>query len=158
MKTPILGGEALSFQKLGKEPSTGIYARAETRMPGLILHLSDGRKPDKLGLMKFAQQFDASGVENWANVLERYSLVLKDKDNLQSVRRKMWRLVVVSAVLAHLGLAQSGVQTVVSAEMLKGLRWPDLRDVRPALQEFYKPDYVPAWLAGGGARRHRLWQ
>lgn len=54
----------------------------------------------------------------------------------------------VATLVGGAAAAQSGVQRLVSAGTIDGMRWPDFRDVRPELQAFYVPDYAPAWLAG----------
>jgi L,D-transpeptidase YcbB len=68
---------------------------------------------------------------------------------VQRSTQKLWWALIVSAVLGAAASAQSGIQTLVAAGTIESMRWPDFRDVRPAVQEFYGTDYAPAWLAGG---------
>jgi L,D-transpeptidase YcbB len=64
-------------------------------------------------------------------------------------RLRLWRALIVATVLGAAAWAQSGIQALVAGGKIEGVRWPDFRDVRPAVQEFYGADYAPAWLAGG---------
>jgi L,D-transpeptidase YcbB len=64
-------------------------------------------------------------------------------------RLRLWRALIVATVLGAAAWAQSGIQALVAGGRIEGVRWPDFRDVRPAVQEFYGADYTPAWLAGG---------
>jgi murein L,D-transpeptidase YcbB/YkuD len=58
----------------------------------------------------------------------------------------------VGALAPCLALAQGDahIQSLVSAASVPGMRWPDFRDYRPSVQEFYAADsYAPVWVQGG---------
>jgi len=66
-------------------------------------------------------------------------------------RRSRWRQVLLVIALTCTGISQppSGVQNLVSAGTLDGMRWPNFRDYQPWLQKFYEPTgYTPAWIQG----------
>jgi len=59
-----------------------------------------------------------------------------------------WGLPIVVSLL-WLAVAQtpSAMQRLVSAGRLDSMRWPDFRDYRPAVEEFYeRGGYAPAWV------------
>jgi L,D-transpeptidase YcbB len=63
--------------------------------------------------------------------------------------RKFLCALVVSALFAGAAEGQLGIQNLVSTGKIEGMRWPDFRDVQPAVREFYAPKYAVAWLVGG---------
>jgi len=64
-------------------------------------------------------------------------------------------LVVVFACVA--AAEPSQIQQLVSSGNLHGMRWPDFRDYRPWLQEFYEPTmYAPAWVQANTASPQAL--
>jgi L,D-transpeptidase YcbB len=68
---------------------------------------------------------------------------------VRSAWRNLWRALILSALIAGAAQAQSGIQGLVTAGTIREMRWPDFRDVRPAVQEFYGAAYAPAWLTSG---------
>jgi len=63
----------------------------------------------------------------------------------------LWQEVLLIITIASLGLAQpqSGIQNLVSAGTLEGMRWQNFRDYQPWLLKFYQPTgYAPAWIRG----------
>jgi len=68
---------------------------------------------------------------------------------VQSAWRTLWQVLITSALIVGAAGEQLPVQHLVAAGTIEGMRWPDFRDVRPAVQEFYSTGYKPAWLAGG---------
>ena len=71
-------------------------------------------------------------------------------------RRLLWRRmpVILAFTLSGLATVQSplGIQNLVSAGYLEGMRWPNFRDCQPSIEEFYKSmAYTPAWVQKGQA-------
>ena len=58
--------------------------------------------------------------------------------------------VAICALCSSFAQAPSGIQGLVSAGNLEGMRWPNFSDYKPWLQKFYEPvGYAPAWVQGG---------
>ena len=65
--------------------------------------------------------------------------------------RNVVRKLVLCAALSSIGAGQtpSPIESIVSADHLASMRWPNFRDYRASLDEFYKSNnYAPAWLQG----------
>jgi murein L,D-transpeptidase YcbB/YkuD len=68
-----------------------------------------------------------------------------------SIARRIARQLVLGLGLFSVGLAEtpSQIQRIVSAGSLASIRWPNFRDYRTSLQQFYEPvNYAPAWMRG----------
>ena len=58
-----------------------------------------------------------------------------------------------------MGVAQTppGIENLVSAGTLDGMRWPNFRDYQPWLKRFYEPSgYTPTWVQGTEPSRQAL--
>ena len=60
------------------------------------------------------------------------------------------RFLLLALVLACASFAEpSQIQRLIASGQLKEMRWPDFRDLKSTLEEFYEPaGYTPAWIQG----------
>jgi len=60
------------------------------------------------------------------------------------------RFLLLGLVLACASFAEpSQIQRLIASGQLKEMRWPDFRDLKSTLEEFYEPaGYAPAWIQG----------
>jgi len=60
------------------------------------------------------------------------------------------RFLLLALVLACASFAEpSQIQRLIASGQLKEMRWPDFRDLKSTLEEFYEPaGYAPAWIQG----------
>jgi L,D-transpeptidase YcbB len=81
------------------------------------------------------------------------------KMSLHAPVRCIARQLLFCLALFCLGVAQtpSRIQNIVSSANLASMRWPNFRDYRASLQEFYKSsNYAPAWVQGSSASPQAL--
>jgi L,D-transpeptidase YcbB len=81
--------------------------------------------------------------------LESCVLPFEGRGHVRSAWQRLLGALIVSTLLGAAAWAQPGIQALVAAGTIEAMRWPDFRDVRPAVQQLYAVDYAPAWLAAG---------
>jgi len=73
--------------------------------------------------------------------------------------RLIWLQVPLVVALTCLAVAQTppGIQNLVAAGTLDGMRWPNFSDYQPWLKKFYgRSGYAPAWVEGNQPSRQAL--
>jgi L,D-transpeptidase YcbB len=76
---------------------------------------------------------------------------LKRHMNFHTLVRRIALQFLFCLALFSIGVAQapSQIQAIVASGNLASMRWPNFRDYRTSLQEFYKStNYAPAWVRG----------